>query len=74
MNDRVSSALAHWPFVAPLLQRPSNESDYQAMVEALDAILDAGGAEETHHLASLADYLGNLIQEYETEHHPVLLG
>ncbi len=49
----------------------NTEADYQALVEALDAVLDAGGADETHSLASLADYLGNLIESYEAEHHPV---
>lgn len=71
MNDRIAEAMAHWPFVAPLLRRPRTEADYQAMVEALDAVLDAGGADESHPLASLADHLGNLIEEYEAEHHPV---
>jgi hypothetical protein len=32
---------------------------------------DAGGADENHSLASLADYLGNLIEEFEAEHHPI---
>jgi len=50
---------------------PANEADYQATVEALDAVLDAGSADETHLLASLADYLGNLVEAYEAEHHPV---
>ena len=71
MNNKITTALSHWAFVAPLLQRPDSESDYQTLVEALDAVLDAGGADETHSLASLADYLGNLIEEYEAEHHPV---
>ncbi len=71
MNTRITEALAHWPFVAPLLQRPNTEADYEAMVEALDAVLDAGGADENQPLASLADYLGNLIEAYEAEHHPV---
>jgi HTH-type transcriptional regulator / antitoxin HigA len=71
MNDKITTALSHWAFVAPLLQRPRTESDYNALVEALDAVLDAGGADETHSLASLADYIGNLIEEYESEHHPV---
>jgi len=71
LNEKITSALSHWPFVAPLLQRPTTEDDYQAMVEALDAVLDAGGADENHTLASLADYLGNLIEEYEAEHHPI---
>ena len=71
MNDRITKALAHWSYIAPLLQRPNTESDYQALVETLDAVLDAGGADENHSLASLADYLGNLIESYEAEHHPV---
>ncbi len=71
MNNKITTALSHWAFVAPLLQRPNNESDYQTLVEALDAVLDAGGVDETHSLASLADFLGNLIEEYEAEHHPV---
>ena len=71
MNEKTTSALSHWHFVAPLLQRPNTETDYQSMVEALDAVLDAGGADENHSLASLADYLGNLIEEYETKHHPI---
>ncbi len=73
MNEKISQALAHWPFVAPLLRPPQTESDYEAMVDALDAVLDAGGADETHPLASLADYLGNLVEDYEAEHHPVEL-
>ncbi len=31
----------------------NTESDYQALVEVLDAVLDAGGADETHSPASL---------------------
>ena len=72
MNNKLSAALNHWAFVAPLLQRPETEVDYQALVESLDEVLDAGGADENHPLASLADYLGNLIAEYEAKHHPVL--
>jgi len=72
MNNKISTALAHWPFVAPLLKHPETEEDYEALVESLDAVLDAGGSDETHPLASLADYLGNLIADYEAKHHPVL--
>ncbi len=71
MNEKITAALAHWPFVAPLLRHPEGEADYEALVEALDAVLDSGGADESHPLASLADYLGNLIETYEAEHHPV---
>ena len=54
MNARLDAALAHWSYIAPLLTPPSNDADYQALVESLDAILDAGGADEAHPLARLA--------------------
>ena len=71
MNARLDAALAHWSFVAPLLTPAANEAEYQALVESLDAILDAGGADESHPLAALASMVGDLISAYETTHHPM---
>ncbi len=34
-----------WSYVAPLLQPARNEQEYADLVEALDAALDAGGAD-----------------------------
>jgi len=65
MNARLKTAMQHWSYVAPLLQPAHNKKEYDDLVEALDAALDAGGADETHPLARLADYLGELVAEYE---------
>lgn len=65
MNTQISEAIAHWPHVAPLLQPAHTEEEYKAIVEALDAVLDAGGADESHPMARLADYLGALVAEWE---------
>lgn len=43
---------------------------YNALVEALDTVLDAGGADETHSLAALADRMGELVAQYEEAHLP----
>ena len=67
MNARLKTAIKHWSYVAPLLQPARNAKEYAALVEALDAALDAGGSDETHPLARLADYLGELVAEYETK-------
>ena len=67
MNARVKAAMQHWSYVAPLLQPARNAKDYAQLVDALDAALDAGGADEAHPLARLADYLGELISEYEAK-------
>lgn len=71
MNAQIEQAIRHWPHVAPLLQAPRSKAAYRRLVDALDAVLDAGGADETHPLASLADYLGERVAAYEAEHLPI---
>ena len=66
---QVNEAIEHWSHVAPLLSAPKSEADYEQLVETLDEVLDAGGADEGHPLASLADSLGNLIEEWESKQH-----
>lgn len=70
MNATIKSAIASWPKVAPLLTPPRNKTEFKNLVSALDEVLDAGGADENHPLARLADYLGDLIAEYEATHKP----
>ena len=48
-----------------------SKQDCTQLVEHLDAVLDAGGAEESHPLAPLADYLGDLIADCERGHLPM---
>ena len=71
MNARIETALAHWAYVAPLLKPAKNKAQYQALVEALDAVLDAGGADEVDPLAALAALLGELVSAYEEAHYPM---
>lgn len=67
MNARLKAAIQHWSYVAPVLQPARNAKEYAALIEALDAALDAGGADEAHPLARLAEYLGDLVAEYEAK-------
>lgn len=71
MNARLDAALAHWSYIAPLLTPATTEAEYQALVESLDAVLDAGGADETHPLAGLAMMLGDLVSAWEHTHYPM---
>ena len=71
MNARIDTALAHWAYVAPLLKPAKTRSQYLALVESLDAVLDAGGADEANPLARLAAMLGDLVSAYEQAHHPM---
>lgn len=71
MNARLDTALAHWSYVAPLLTPARNAKEYQVLVESLDAILDAGGADERTPLARLATMVGDLVAEYEAKKRPM---
>lgn len=66
----IKTAIEHWGYVAPMLTMPTNEAEYEALVEALDAVLDAGGADEAHPLALLADRMGELVARYEDSTQP----
>lgn len=61
-----------WNQVAPLLERPETEEDYDRMVAILDAVLDMGGADEQSPLARLADLMGDQIAAYDALHFSVI--
>lgn len=71
MTSIVQQAAAHWRFVAPLLNAPESEDDYDALVAALDELLELVGDDEEHPLASLASHMGDLIEEYDDAHRPM---
>ncbi len=72
MSSEVQAAIRHWPHIAPLLAPPRSKAEYRRLVDALDAVLDAGGADESHPLARLAGYLGELVADYEAARLPIL--
>jgi HTH-type transcriptional regulator/antitoxin HigA len=71
MTADIQAAITSWPVVAPFLAEPKSKVEFERLVAALDAVLDAGGADETHPLASLAEYLGDLVARYETRRVPM---
>ena len=46
------------------------QREYQEKVCLLDFLIDEVGENESHHLASLMEVLGVLIEKYEDEHAP----
>ena len=47
-----------------------NQRDYKAAVAALNALLDAGAADQRHPLADLVATLGELVGDYDDTHYP----
>lgn len=71
MAAGIDTVLAHWANVAPLLKPAKNKARHRALAEALDAVLDAGGADEANPLAALAATRGDLVSAYEQAHCPM---
>jgi HTH-type transcriptional regulator/antitoxin HigA len=45
--------------------------EYGRAVRAMNDLLDAGAADESHPLADLAATLGELVGDYDDKHHPL---
>lgn len=71
MSALIKQAAEHWPFVSPLLQRPQDEADYDALVASLDELLVLIGDDESHPLNSLAFLVGDFIEAYDHQHRPM---
>lgn len=70
-KDVATETVEHWKQLAPALTAPQSEGDHGHLVAVLDEILDTGGADETSTLATLAERIGELVEVYETERHPI---
>lgn len=71
MSALMRVAAEHWQFVAPVMRKPENEADYDALVGGLDELLTLIGENEDSPLMSLADILSDWIEAYDHEHRPM---
>ena len=71
--NAIQVAVNHWEYIAPVLAAPNTDSDFDTLVSNLDYVLDAGGAQENHSLAGLAERMADLISAYEDQHFPMSL-
>jgi HTH-type transcriptional regulator/antitoxin HigA len=65
MSEVARQAIEHWPYVSPLLCKPQTEVDYDALVLALDELLDVVGEDEAHPLMSLLNIIAEWIEAYD---------
>ncbi len=71
MSSLIKQACEHWHYVAPLLSKPANEEDYDALVEALDELLAIVADDEDHPLADLVAHMSDMIEAYDEAHRPL---
>ena len=48
-----------------------DEAHYARMTQMLESLLDEAGGGENHPIMGLVDIVGDLIESYETEQHPL---
>lgn len=48
-----------------------DEAHYRRMAAMLEALLDVAAGDESHPAMGLVDIVGDLIEDYETQHHPL---
>ncbi len=48
-----------------------DEAHYQQMEAMLEALLDEAAGDENHPAMGLVDIVGDLIEDFEAEHHPL---
>ena len=68
--DRIAKryqALCELVPLKPILRK----AEYQAAIEHLNRLLDAGGANQSHPLAGLVELLGEVIHSYEKRQAPM---
>lgn len=56
-----------WKPLSPFISVPHTEEEYKRLVAFLDDLIDEVGENEDHHLASLMELVGTLIEKYESE-------
>jgi len=70
-NTEVNKVLNAWPPMARVIYVPHTEEEYDRLVILLDTLIDEGGENESHLLASLMEIVRVLI-EREEKHVPEL--
>ena len=73
-NLNVARTTDAWAALANTVFVPHTDEEYDRLVSLLDNLIDEVGENESHALASLMEIVGVLVENYEKEHVPELVG
>lgn len=68
MRQQLEEAIKYWDHVAPVVQYPRNNKEFNKLVAELDELLKIVGDNEKHRLMGLVDVISNIVASYEAEH------
>ncbi|WP_457670211.1 helix-turn-helix domain-containing protein [Thiolapillus sp.] len=66
-DDKMNAVISQWDVVGQVLSPPTNEAEYDALVERMEALLDHLGEDEDHPLNGLLHLMGDLVAEYDSQ-------
>lgn len=67
MQSALEKAVQHWSMVAPVIDTPKTQEDYNTLLHNLKEALELVENRENSPLAGLIKAIANAAQEYETE-------
>lgn len=67
MKQQLREAIKYWDHIAPVVQYPKNDKEFNKLVSELDELLNMVGDDEKHRLMGLVDVISNIISSYEAE-------
>lgn len=71
MNSQLEDISKVWPTVKAIFSVPHTESEYQALVNTLDSLVDVVGNNQNHELAPVMETIGTLIENYEAREYTI---
>ncbi len=71
MNSQLEDISRAWPTVKAIFSVPHTESEYQALVNTLDSLVDVVGNKQNHALAPAMETIGTLIENYEAREYKI---
>jgi len=74
MNIQIKEIAKVWPDIRTVFSVPHNEKDYKKLLNLLDSLIDEVGNNERHPLSSLMETIGSLIETYESQNIPEIVG
>ncbi|MCO7225713.1 type II toxin-antitoxin system HigA family antitoxin [Pleionea sp. CnH1-48] len=67
MNEQLQTAIDHWGAVAPMIQCPSVEQEYETLLEHMEEALTLANGNPDSPLNSLIQVMAQAIKQYEEQ-------
>lgn len=71
MNNQLANISKVWPTIRAVFSVPHTKTEYLALVETLDNLVDEVGNNQNHGLVPVMETVGNLIENYENREYKI---